>query len=72
MDPFLLSIGTHSIRTGHQGISPVNHILLPLTHEICDFHPLPCPLRTSRFLPQWESTNSPKPVPRCDSAYRFV
>ena len=33
-----------------RGHSPVNHVLLPLMHEICDFHPLPCPLRTSRFL----------------------
>jgi|SRR6185312_8810349 len=34
---------------GH-AVSPVNRILLPFMHEICDFHPLPCPAWTSRFL----------------------
>src|SRR5439155_14992632 len=36
--------------TSTEGISPVNHILLPFMHGICDFHPLPCPERASRFL----------------------
>jgi hypothetical protein len=40
----------HPHFTIREGISPVNHILLPLMHEICVFHPLSCLAQTSRFL----------------------
>src|SRR3989440_13053812 len=51
-----------------EGISPVNRILLPFIHEIYDFHPLLCPLRTSRFLTPKLSRQGVGPLPPAEAS----
>ena len=60
----VLAAGLHPI----EGVSPVNRILLPFIHEIYDFHPLLCPLRTSRFLTPKLSRQGVGPLPPAEAS----